>query len=881
VSQSIYLRFIVVDTGGAPEALAQIPTIRAALNDLLAWSADRPAWQRDALRRLMLQGELTADDIDELYAICTGKTEGVPLDVSHIAPVASAGNPVRLLTIADVVGVNALAERQRLEFAPEGLTVVYGDNGSGKSGYVRILKHACRSRDTKFAILPDVNGDPQAPQAATIAFQHGREEASMSWTPAHGRHDVLPAVSIFDSRSANTHLGTSHDVAYSPYAMTLLEQLARACEQVRKKAESDVAALRKQTPAVISSPSLSAFSAARTFLNRLNEESERDELDLLTTLKSDDETRVQTLSADLAAKPTTTIATLTSRKTRLETFLRQVERYELAVGEQVFGEMRGLRERALETADLAKLASAKLFSAAPLPDVGGAQWHALWEAAREYSDQIAYPHQHFPEAKAGEDLCVLCQQPLSTEAVARRMTLEEFVTSTTKVDEQRAAQALSAALDTARGAAVSLQALREGIVLVTDEVGDGPLASNLRASVLTSTARLRALVAERDAPACPNHYPADAAASVVDVLAARIKALAADENSETRRKLATELNGLQDRIKLRDIKADVLAEIDRRKVAAKLQEAVRSTATNSITAKNKELSNQLVTDALRNRFAREIQKLEVGSVPIELRKEADRTGQSFFKVALVGKPNEPVGNILSEGEHRCVALAAFLAELVTSREYSGIVFDDPMSSLDHIYRRKVAKRLVEEAEHRQVVIFTHDLAFLFEINREADLQHQTVSYQTVRRGDDHPGMIEEGLPMKAREAMPRANAVRSHLKAVKGSFDQMKEIERSTMAKGVIAQLRETWEQGIADFLHPVMARFDSRVKPSSMHKLLVLKPEDVDAVVAARRRLSEDSHANPETLNPEEVRHADLVRELDILEAWLHDLLGRQKAAA
>lgn len=862
-----------------PDASGQI-TARAALNDILSWSQDRPEWQRDALRRLVVQGELTAADIDDLYAICIGKAAGVPLDATHIAPVVATSKPVRLLSITDVAGVNALAPNQRLEFGADGLTVVYGDNGSGKSGYVRILKHACRSRDTQFAILPDVNGDQEVPQAATIDYRYGDAAQRMDWTPTHGRHDVLPAVSIFDTRSANMHLGKSHDVAYSPYAMTLLEHLARACELVKKKIDTDILALRRQTPAVISAPSLSAGTAARGFLNRLSAESDLADLELLTTLSPDDEARAQTLAADLAAKPATTIATLTSRKSRLEAFVARVKAFETAVSEPAFTWLRGLRVAAEEKVELARLASERLFAAGPLPDVGGPQWIALWQAARRYSDEVAYPHRHFPDASPGEDLCVLCQQPLTAEAVARRQTFEEFITSTTKADEQRANLDLRTALAAARAAGMTLAQLRDGVALVEGELGDAGFAAELRASALTSVVRLRALLAERDPPPAIHRYPEAGAKTCGDALTARIVALGADENSEARRRLTAELNGLRDRMKLRDMKADVLAEIDRLGEIAALQAAARSTSTNRITTKNKELSDQLVTDALRARFAREIQKLEIAGGPIELRKEGDRTGQSFFKVALVGKPNEPVGNILSEGEHRCVALAAFLAELVTSREHSGIVFDDPMSSLDHLYRRKVAKRLVEEAAHRQVVIFTHDIAFLYEISEEAERQKQAISFQTVRRSD-HPGLIEDGLPMKARAAMPRANAIRSHLKDLKGSFDQMKEVERSTTAKGIIAQLRETWEQGIADFIRPVLARFDSAVKPSSLHKLLVLTKADVEAVVTARGRLSEDVHANPETLNPAELTHADLMRELDTLEAWLHDLLGRQKDAA
>ena len=69
--------------------------------------------------------------------------------------------------------------------------------------------------------------------------------------------------------------------------------------------------------------------------------------------------------------------------------------------------------------------------------------------------------------------------------------------------------------------------------------------------------------------------------------------------------------------------------------------------------------------------------------------------------------------MLSEGEHRCVAIAAFLAELSTSESNSAIVFDDPVSSLDHVYKDNVAERLAEEGKNRQVIVFTHDHVFSY------------------------------------------------------------------------------------------------------------------------------------------------------------------------
>jgi energy-coupling factor transporter ATP-binding protein EcfA2 len=264
----------------------------------------------------------------------------------------------------------------------------------------------------------------------------------------------------------------------------------------------------------------------------------------------------------------------------------------------------------------------------------------------------------------------------------------------------------------------------------------------------------------------------------------------------------------------------------------------------------------------------------------KLRKVKDNNAISYFQVALVEKPAEPIGEILSEGEHRCIALAAFLAELVTSRQYSGIVFDDPMSSLDHVHRKAVAARLVEEAAHRQVIVFTHDLAFLYELRREAEAKSQDIHYQTVHRRGEKPGYIEGELPNKARSALQLANVLRSELKAVKHEFDKWPEVRRTVFSKGMIEQIREAWDQAIADFFYPVLGRFDNQIKGGSLYQLAVLQDGDVVAITEARKRLSEDLHVSAQTLNPTSVTHAHLVDEVRKLEDWVHDIHGRQKRA-
>jgi hypothetical protein len=117
-----------------------------ALANILSWSADSPSWQRDALRRLATRPSLEPAEIDELVAICKGDTPAAPLEAAHLREPNRDQGEVHLRQMHSVRHVNALAADQRLTLHRVGLTIIYGDNGSGKSGYARVLKRACRAR---------------------------------------------------------------------------------------------------------------------------------------------------------------------------------------------------------------------------------------------------------------------------------------------------------------------------------------------------------------------------------------------------------------------------------------------------------------------------------------------------------------------------------------------------------------------------------------------------------------------------------------------------------------------------------------------------------------------------------------------------------------
>lgn len=859
----------------------QTLTEKLAFADLLIWAKDRPAWQRDALRRLVQNGSLDNADIDALLSICLDPTSPhEPLSDIHVSAQTAEGEPISLLRIEEPTGVNALAPKQTLEFAKDGLTIIYGDNGSGKSGYVRILKHACRTRDRGTKILRDVEGVATTPQSANIAFARGAVEESFLWKPDAASHPDLPSVSIFDSRSANVHVEKTNAVAYIPLPMQIMEDLANACDQIKGKLDEKLAALTAKTPLAIKSTTLSADTAAGAYVRALSANSNLAQLAVLAKLTDAEIQRLSTLEADLAQDPKRAAAKIANQKSRFDDGAAKVRQLLEASSDTAFANRDVLKADRDSKSEAAQLASEALFAASPLPDIGKAAWSSLWEAARKYSDTVAYPDRSFPDAVGADELCVLCQQPLENDAIERRVTFENFVKGSTKAEEEAAERAHAEAIAKALAARMSVKAIRQFAALIATEIGDASLADSVRNCGVRAAWRLRAFGQSAAAPCAAPMLSQTELATISHQLAARATQMSADQNSKEHLALVKEYRELKERELLAPLVDDLTAEVARLKDAEVITKAVKDTAKRSITTKNKDLSDKLVTNALRGRFAREIEKLKLSRMPVELRKIRDQNAVSFFQVCLVEKPDEPVAEIFSEGEHRCVALAAFLAELVTSKQYSSIVFDDPMSSLDHIHRKAVAARLVEEAAHRQVIVFTHDLTFLFELRREAEAKLRPIQYQTVSRRQSRPGFVAAELPMKAKSAQQLAQSLRSELKENKPHFDGWADAKRTIFCKGIIEQLRESWDQGIADFVFPVLGRFDNTIKGNTLFKLAIISEDDVKTVTAARGRLSEEMHTSAETLNPETVSHADLVAEVGKLETWLTSIFQRQKEA-
>lgn len=868
---------------------------RTVLEIILEWSNDRPAWQRDALRRIVQTKKLTETDVAELAAVCKrGRTENPaasdptrrPLEAGHLPANPGAGASVALTAVKNVSAVNNLAPGQTLSFAPAGITGVYGDNGAGKSGYARILKRACRARHTE-AILPNVYGEPAtAPASATLCYSvGGQEQAPETWTDT-GKgepqpHPVLSAISVFDANCASVHVKGRNEVAFRPFGLDIPDELGNVCKQVRALLDAEKKQHEATRNAIFASPPWTPGTAVGKALNKLTHITNIVAIEKLATLTEQERARLARLTEDLSKNPATAAAEQKLRADRIKRLVETLPVIAARTDDKIFADVFALSKNAATKRDAARLAAEGLFGGDSLPDVGGEVWRTLWDAARRYSTEVAYPAAPFPPTQS-DTLCVLCHQPLSAEAIQRMRRFETFIRDDTEREAQEAEDKFSAAVRVLEGMAVRLQPVADSLREV--ELHDKALAKTIRRGL--ASARLRRHAALRraagdDAAVIPAAAPFPMAS--VAMLESDIRKYAADldkaATGDERKRLETERQELADRAALSTHMDGVKAEIARLQAIRFLETCIADTATNAITTLGNKIADQVLTPRLRDRFAEELIGLVGVNVRVEMVRVGGQYGSPQYQVQLLARPDAKVAEVLSEGEQTCVAIAAFLAELATASHSSALVFDDPITSLDHKWRHKVARRLVAEAAVRQVIVFTHDLIFISDIEDAA--KRTTCETRHIRRSATTVGMVDTDLPWEGMKVAARVDALEKRARRMLLVRTREDEETYKREASYFYDDLRAAWERALEEvaFAH-VLMRHRDYINAKELMRVSAVTPDDCRTwnenfgkcceLIAGHDGSRGRNRVMPE---PEE-----LLQDVQALDAWVRGLRDRQK---
>ncbi len=847
-------------------------------SQLATWFKDRPKWLQDAAYRATTAGAVKKIDLDELLAICLAETLGTQPAFNAVSAESFNAKevllPLRLESISKVQGVNALAAKKPLAFGETPICIVYGLNGAGKSGYVRLLKHACGAKNPG-ELLPNVFEAGGTVPSAEFVFREDTATQTVSWT---GKAiSSLQGTDVYDTACSFTYITEENEVAFEPRLLRILTELTSACEKLSASIQERIRANVSKLPLL---PGEFSPTAAGKWYSSLGAKTTLSECSNNTTWIPEDESTLSSITQRLAeADPASKARTLRTQAQALKELVNFLKGLHDTFADAACRSYIQLKLDARLKRKAADDDATKVFEKAPLEGVGSHSWRALWEAAREFSTKHAYPTLTFPHVEK-QARCVLCQQEFDLESQERQIVFETFVKGILQKDAATAERKVAEAEKTIpEMPSPQTQSLRFKAANITEEAEKNAVTDFLSALEKRKSSLLNPSAPTELSP-LPNRMVLARLLRASRKLESQAKVHEKDAAIENRAVLVTKQKELAARKWLGQQKDAIELEIKRFQLEEMLKKAQSLTTTTALSKKKSELSDDLITKAYIERFLKELAFLGAGSIPIELKKTRAAVGRVFHQLSIKGakKSKAKAADILSEGEFRIISLAAFLADTEGRGAKTPFIFDDPISSLDQNFEEATAQRLVELCKTRQVIVFTHRLSLVGLLEKYTDKQGLKPGIVCLSRFSK--GEIAE-LPISLTKTKPCANAfLNERLSALKRCLPHDESAYESG-AKALCRDIRILMEQVIElDLLCGVVRRHNPEIQTKGkLPHLAKIGDEDCKFIDEIMTKFSRYEHSQSDESPVSLPKPDELEKDLTAIVAFIDKLQKRKTA--
>ena len=862
------------------------------IQKIAAWAAEQPAWIDDAVRRLMA-GSLTAEDYQELCVLAKAEC-GLPdphgrvavrLDPNTLPAAAENGVDVSLVALRSPQHLNAIDAGQTLTFQVDGLTDVYGHNGAGKSGYARALKMACRARNVE-TILPDVYVAPKALVVSSAVFDwsEGQVAKSQEWVVGKVPPAALSQISVFDAHCARVFVDSQAKVLFVPDGMEVIHGLSDALGAVQRLIEDD---RRSNVFDLAQLASLAGDNVVGRAYATLSRKSDPEAFKMLAAL-SDDEITERNMLTKLFKEedPLKLAAAIRRSATRLETLRNELAKLEAPLLNAATSQLQDAFVK-MVTAETASKLSAEILQAsgAKVAGTGSEPWEVLLRSAMKYTAEVAYPGHEFP-GPDHDAHCVLCQQQLTDEATDRLRSFVHFLEADAQKKASEAREVTkslylaikSLNFDATPSDRALLEELQEEHSALVAAIREYMEALKARRASIMAMAPQKNLDPLEALPASPIATLAELITKQLAEAGRLEKVMAPEERLEKTKTLAD----LEARTKLAEFLPDVLKAIEWHQRDHAFGEAIKGCSTRLVTIKTSELYEAHVTEELRAAFAQELANLGLGRLDVVLEMTSQK-GARMQQLKLRTAPQyarAKVSDILSEGEQRVIAMALFLAEVGIEPGRSGLIFDDPVSSLDHVRRERIAKRLVLEAKQRQIIVFTHDLAFAWALKDFAKESGVSAVDRHIFSAGPKKGICSDGLPFEGKRLDGRVNQLREQANRAKKVLEEEHDHEAyNDFVRNGYRRMRDTWELLIEEHLFAGTVKRFRRAIETSKLRYVSVDDAEAAAVYNGMTRCSSFTHEGGAEAPPPLPEPHEFLADVEALAAALKMIDNNKKA--
>jgi energy-coupling factor transporter ATP-binding protein EcfA2 len=621
---------------------------------------------------------------------------------------------IELETLSDITGVNKLAKNQTLKFS-KNITVIYGENGTGKTGYGRILKSLGFSYDPNNTVHSNIYGAPE-PKTAIINFKSNGVPQSFNWT-GDNKNAELQNISVFNNSCVQISI-SDRQLIVSPIGFHLFNIVSTELNELTQLLNAKIAL----HPTTINwADSLNIGTPQQIFVSSLSAKSTEQKLIELSSITPAQEQELIDKQTELSqlnkALLETEIQNLNSSFTELGSIITKIETSQTNFTSQNWQKLIELNK------EIAKLESKTITGIKEITECNGIefyetpQFQSFIKAAEDYIKII-----NKPEYPNTEESCIYCLQPLENDAKVLLSSYRRLLNDQTQEDLSELKEQKINLINQVIKIETNLFFHQPTFGINENEKAIQPaeiLEFNKTLENLKSTFTTDKVV---EGSALNFDYTkyikflTDKKKAINTVLEQKKLLLTNLAKKET--ELKNKIAELNDRKLLSTKVTEIKEIIANHNIVKFLLSKSNSLLTNAISRKTTDARQQLVEQNFNELFQAELKLFKKSDLKIELNFGTDK-GKSKIWHRL--NSSYILADILSEGEQKAISLAEFLTELQLDNIKAPVIFDDPVNSLDHRIIDEVGKRFIELSKQRQVIIFTHSILLLHSLIQQSEL----------------------------------------------------------------------------------------------------------------------------------------------------------------
>lgn len=827
--------------------MASTTTAKKEIVDFLwEWAETQGDWGKLLISKIVsTETELSSTDRQSVFDYFLEelrKTKTLPALTIVKPNYTPTGKQIELESLSEITGVNRLAKNQTITFS-KNLTVIFGENGTGKTGYGRILKSLGFSYDINNKVLSNIYASAQ-PKGAKIKFKANGIDNTFDWNGTN-RNSELQNISVFNNNCVQISL-SDRQLIVSPIGFHLFNLVTSELNELAKLIDAKVA----QHPTTLGwADTLNFGTPQQIFISALSASSTEQKLSELSSFTSTQEQVLKDKELELSNLNKSLIQTeihnLASSRTELDNLVGKIQEAQTRFTTDSWQALISLNSQIAILENTAQKGIKEIAQTNGIQFYNTAEFQSFIKAAENYIKIIDKP-----EYPTVNDSCIYCLQPLQASAKDLLTSYRTLLNDKTQENLLQLKQQKANLINQVSQIETSLVFHQQTFGLDIEQKAIQPneiveynqTLRELKTTFVTDKV-MQGSTFDFDYTKFIRFFT-DKRTQVNNILAqkqALLFNITAKENE-----LKGMIAELKDRKFLSSKVTEIKTVINNHKAVNILNSKASSFNTYSISRKTSEAREQLVQLNFNKLFNDELKAFRKGHIKIDLSFGTDR-GNSKISHKINA---HTLTDILSEGEQKSIALSEFLTELQLDNISAPVIFDDPVNSLDHNIIDDVARRLLKLSKERQVIIFTHSVLLfnsLLYFSKQPSYKSISTKFYNCKNDYDETGLITE--------AEEEINKVTSYISKINALINNSsKDRPEAEIAEDGYGYLRSAIELCVEyDIFQGTIKRYQKNVTLTSFVKV------DGDKLNAYKDNLNElferccgyiKGHSNPSEIH-------------------------------